>query len=121
MKVVYSELQKKHDPKSFFSSGANLPNPEVPERAERLLAAAISVSSRHAAEASGVMNTGGNLIGVFGGLMVPLIAAKFGWTTAVASGSIFAFIGATLWLFIRADEPMIESEAVVPSKAVHAG
>ena len=83
--------------------------------------AAISVSGRHAAEASGVMNTGGNLIGVFGGLMVPLIAAKFGWTAAVASGSLFAFIGAALWLFIRADEPMIESEAVVPAKAVQAG
>ncbi|MBT8077775.1 MAG: MFS transporter [Gammaproteobacteria bacterium] len=83
--------------------------------------AAISIAGRHAAEASGIMNTGGNLIGVFGGLMVPLIAEAFGWTAAVASGSIFAFTGAALWLFIRADEPMIESEAVAAPKAVHAG
>jgi acetoin utilization deacetylase AcuC-like enzyme len=47
MKVVYSELQKKHDPKSFFASGANLPNPEVPERAERLLAAARNSGLQH--------------------------------------------------------------------------
>jgi ACS family glucarate transporter-like MFS transporter len=83
--------------------------------------AAISIAGRHAAEASGIMNTGGNIIGAFGGLMVPLIAESFGWTAAVASGSIFAFAGAALWLFIRADEPMIESEAVVAGKAVHAG
>ena len=83
--------------------------------------AAISIAGRYAAEASGIMNTGGNLVGFFGGLMVPLIAGSFGWTAAVATGSVFAFAGAALWLFIRADEPMIESEAVVPAKTVHAG
>jgi len=67
------------------------------------------------------MNTGGNLVGFFGGLMVPLIAGSYGWTAAVATGSVFAFAGAVLWLFIRADEPMIESEAVVATKTVHAG
>lgn len=41
MKVVYPVQHALHHPKSFFASGANLPNPEVPERAERLLAAAI--------------------------------------------------------------------------------
>ncbi|MDZ7644622.1 MAG: histone deacetylase family protein [Woeseiaceae bacterium] len=40
MKVIFADVQKKHDPKSFFSSGATQPNPEVPERAMRLLAAA---------------------------------------------------------------------------------
>ena len=40
MKVVFADAQKKHDPKSFLSSGAPQPNPEVPERAMRLLAAA---------------------------------------------------------------------------------
>ena len=47
MKVVYSDKQKKHDPKSFFASGASLPNPEVPERAERLLAAARDSGLQH--------------------------------------------------------------------------
>lgn len=40
MKVVFADAQKKHDPKSFLSSGAPQPNPEVPERAMRLLSAA---------------------------------------------------------------------------------
>ncbi len=42
MKVIFTEEQKKHYPRTFFSSGAPQPNPEVPERAERLLAAATS-------------------------------------------------------------------------------
>lgn len=42
MKVIFSEQQKKHYPRSFFSSGTPQPNPEVPERADRLLAAAVS-------------------------------------------------------------------------------
>lgn len=40
MKVVFDERQLRHDPVSFFSSGAPQPNPEVPERARRLLDAA---------------------------------------------------------------------------------
>ncbi len=70
--------------------------------------AAIAVGQRHAEVATGVLNTGGNIVGLVGGIMVPLIAAYFGWTIAVASGSIFAFIGAGLWFFIRTDRPMME-------------
>ncbi len=40
MKVVFADAQKKHDPQGYLSSGALQPNPEVPERAMRLLAAA---------------------------------------------------------------------------------
>jgi len=47
MKVVFSEAQKKHYPKNFLSSGAPQPNPEVPERADRLVAAALSVGLEH--------------------------------------------------------------------------
>ena len=42
MKVIFSERQKKHYPRHFLSSGAPQPNPEVPERADCLLAAALS-------------------------------------------------------------------------------
>ena len=42
MKVIFDERQKKHYPRSFFSSGSPQPNPEQPERADRLLAAAKS-------------------------------------------------------------------------------
>ena len=37
MKTFFAEEQRRHDPKSFLSSGAPKPNPEVPERVERLL------------------------------------------------------------------------------------
>ena len=40
MKTFYAEEQKRHDPKAFLSSGAPQPNPEQPERVERLRAGA---------------------------------------------------------------------------------
>jgi acetoin utilization deacetylase AcuC-like enzyme len=42
VKVVFADQQKDHYPKTFFSSGSPQPNPEVPQRADALLAAAIS-------------------------------------------------------------------------------
>jgi acetoin utilization deacetylase AcuC-like enzyme len=40
MKAFFADEQRRHGPKSFLSSGAPKPNPEVPERVERLLAGA---------------------------------------------------------------------------------
>ncbi len=40
MKFVFHEAQRRHDPKHFLSSGAPQPNPEAPERVERLRAGA---------------------------------------------------------------------------------
>ena len=40
MKAFFAEEQKRHDPIAFLSSGASKPNPEKPERVERLLAGA---------------------------------------------------------------------------------
>ncbi len=68
--------------------------------------ATMAVSGRHAPVATGILNTGANVPGVLGGLLVPVTAGLFGWPAAMATGSIFAIIGALLWLFIRADEPM---------------
>lgn len=70
--------------------------------------AAIAISGRHGEVATGVLNTGGNVVGFVGGLLVPFIAGLFGWAAAMASGALFAVIGAGLWLFIRADRPMLE-------------
>lgn len=47
MKVIFSEVQKQHHPKQNLSSGALEPHLEVPERAERLLAAAIKSGLEH--------------------------------------------------------------------------
>ena len=40
MKTFFADEQRRHDPKAFLSSGAPQPNPEKPERVERLLAGA---------------------------------------------------------------------------------
>jgi len=69
-------------------------------------AAAIFVSGKHASAATGVMNTGGNVVGGIGALLVPITAEAFGWVPALATGSVFAMIGVGLWLFVRADKPM---------------
>lgn len=69
-------------------------------------AATIAVAGRHASAAAGVLNTGGNLPGAVGAMLLPLAAAAMGWTWAVASGGAVALVGAALWLWIRADRPM---------------
>ena len=68
--------------------------------------ATMAVSGRHSPVATGILNTGGNIPGVVGGMMVPVTAGLLGWPAAIATGSVFAMVGALLWLFIRADEPM---------------
>jgi ACS family glucarate transporter-like MFS transporter len=70
----------------------------------------ISVAGRDASEAGGVLNTGGNIVGFVGGMLVPITAKYFGWVVAVSMGSVFALIGATLWFFIRGDRPILEIE-----------
>jgi len=70
--------------------------------------ATMGVAGRHSQVATGVLNTGGNLPGAIGGVMVPFIAAWLGWDVAIISGSIFSIVAAVLWIFIRADEPMTE-------------
>lgn len=67
-------------------------------------AATASVAGHHAASASGILNTGGNLVGGIGALVVPITARSLGWVTALGTGSAFALLGAVLWLWIRADE-----------------
>ena len=72
-------------------------------------AAAIFVSGKHGSAATGVMNTGGNVVGGIGALLVPITAEAFGWVPALATGSVFALTGVGLWLFVRADRPMASS------------
>jgi ACS family glucarate transporter-like MFS transporter len=65
--------------------------------------AATAMGGRYAATACGVLNTGGNVVGGLGALLVPLVAGAFGWAASVASGAAFALAGALLWLFIHPD------------------
>jgi ACS family glucarate transporter-like MFS transporter len=66
------------------------------------------VGGRYATAACGVLNTGGNFAGIVATPMVPLLKDEFGWFVALASGSVFAVIGAVLWLFIRADRVILD-------------
>ncbi len=72
-------------------------------------AAAIFVSGKHVSAATGVLNTGGNIVGGIGALLVPITAEVFGWVPALATGSVFALAGVGLWLFVRADKSMVIS------------
>ena len=65
--------------------------------------AGIALSGRHAAAATGVMNTGGNAVGGFVALLVPLTVRAAGWPAALATGAAFAALGAALWIGIRPD------------------
>src|SRR5262249_7481447 len=62
--------------------------------------AATYVAGRHTSAATGVMNTGGNAAG-FLAPVVGLMVDHLGWLATFVSGSIFAVIGAALWLLIR--------------------
>ena len=57
----------------------------------------------HTASATGVLNTGGNLPGFLAPL-IGLMIDHAGWLATVASGSVFALIGAALWLRVRLRE-----------------
>jgi len=70
-------------------------------------AAAMRIGGEHAPAATGLMNTGGNVVGGIGAMLVPLTAAHFGWVAALSTGALFAVVGAGLWVFIRADETMV--------------
>ena len=49
-------------------------------------------------------SSGGAFVGA---LLVPLSAEALGWSFAMASGAVAALVGAALWLWIRADRPMV--------------
>ena len=66
----------------------------------------IAVAGRHSSLACGVLNTGANVVGFVGGMLVPVTAEVFNWEVAIWTGSLFALIGAGIWFFIRGDESM---------------
>lgn len=73
-------------------------------------ATSIAIGGIHAGAAGGILNTGGNISGVCNAILVPLLAHTFGWTFAIASGAIFALIGAGLMLLVRADRPLCSAD-----------
>ena len=59
----------------------------------------------------GVVNTGGNFAGIVVAPLMPYLASHVGWLTALSTGTVMAFVGAALWLFIRADRPFVPKTA----------
>jgi MFS transporter, ACS family, glucarate transporter len=74
--------------------------------------AAMVAGGRHAAAATGLMNTGGNVVGALGAVTVPLIAGVFGWFAAVSSGALFALVAAAIWFAVRLPAPQRREELV---------
>ncbi|MDP9199073.1 MAG: MFS transporter [Pseudomonadota bacterium] len=60
----------------------------------------------HAATAYGVVNTGGNAAG-FLAPVVGMLVDQAGWLWTLASGSVFALVGAGLWLFIDVERRLV--------------
>jgi len=69
-------------------------------------AGTIAVSGRHASSACGILNTGGNIVGGVGALLVPITVERLGWPAALGTASVFALVGALLWLWIKADRKL---------------
>ena len=70
-------------------------------------AATIAVSGRHAAAACGVLNTGGNVVGGIGALLVPLTVQALGWGAAGLLKLVFAAMPVhTPWAYAVAAEAM---------------
>jgi MFS transporter, ACS family, glucarate transporter len=80
--------------------------------------AAMVAGGRHAAAATGLMNTGGNVVGALGAVTVPLIAGVFGWFAAVASGAVFALVAAAIWFAVRLPAPQLAEEPASAEAAV---
>lgn len=74
-------------------------------------AAQTSIAGPYTAPACGVMNTGDNFAGIVVASLMPYLASHVGWVTALSTGTVVAFVGAALWLFIRADRPFVPNTA----------
>jgi len=70
-------------------------------------ATATAAGREYAGSAGGFMNTVGNLGGMIAPVLTPLIAARFGWTSAlwVASGAVL--LGVVAWAGVRDNEAAV--------------
>lgn len=66
--------------------------------------AAIHIAREHAGTATGIMNTGGNLVGVISTPMFVLLERQFGATVAIAVAAFFSLFAAALWMMLRLEK-----------------
>jgi ACS family glucarate transporter-like MFS transporter len=67
-----------------------------------------AIGGSHAGAASGVMNTGGNLMGFVNAILLAMLAQAVGWAWALSLGAVFALVAAALMLLVRAERVMGE-------------
>jgi ACS family glucarate transporter-like MFS transporter len=68
-------------------------------------AATSDVAHLHAGAATGILNMGGNLGGVFSTLLTPVLKNHFGWAGSLTFGALLSVVSGIIWLWIRADRP----------------
>ena len=71
-------------------------------------ATVIDIARENTGVVSGMMNTGGNLGGTISPTLTPFIASLFGWSWALNIAALAAFLGGILWLWIDADEEVVD-------------
>jgi ACS family glucarate transporter-like MFS transporter len=69
-----------------------------------------AIGGRYAGSVYGLFNTGANMMGFINALLLSGVAAKYGWTTAIALGSVFALLSVLFILFSKADQQMDQSD-----------
>ena len=74
----------------------------------------------HTAAATGVLNTGGNLPGILAPLL-GLMVDRLGWVPALSSGTLFALLGAGLWLLVQLTPPDREGTGAALYSGASAG
>jgi MFS family permease len=67
-------------------------------------AAAIEAGGEHSGLSGAILNTGGNLGGLFAPVLTPFIASKVGWSWGLYAGSLLVMIGVATWFFIGSSE-----------------
>lgn len=70
------------------------------------------IAGAQTAPAAGIMNTGGNLAGIVVAPLMPWLAERVGWVTALSTGVAVAAAGGLLWLLVRADRRFDADPAV---------
>ena len=63
-------------------------------------ASAMEVGGKQVGAAGGILNTGGNVGGIFAPIVTPFIASRFGWHWGLYFGSFIVILGVLTWFFV---------------------
>src|SRR5262245_25003922 len=64
-------------------------------------AASVQIGGTHAGTAAGILNTGGNGIGLLAPILTPYLSDLIGWKKALAVAAVVSLLAAVLWLPVR--------------------